>query len=89
MDLTVSLTLNGTQAQVAAVEGAASVSVRKAQRIENFNILEGAGDSTAEAAAKTGTGATVSDNRSVPLSDPGDPCQRRGREHPCAADCGR
>lgn len=52
MDLTVSLTLNGTQAQVAAVEGAASVSVRKAQRIENFNILEGAGDSTAEAAGQ-------------------------------------
>lgn len=66
MDLTVSLTLNGTQAQVAAVEGAASVSVRKAQRIENFNILEGAGDSTAEAAAKTGTGATVSDNGQYP-----------------------
>ena len=65
-DLTVSMTLNGTQARVAAVEGAATVSVRKAQRIESVNILEGAGDSTSAAAAKTGTGATVSDNGQYP-----------------------
>lgn len=65
-DLTVSLTLNGTQAQVAAVEGAATVSVRKAQPIETVTILEGVGDSTADAAAKTGAGATVSGNGQYP-----------------------
>ena len=65
-DLTVSLTLSGTQAQVASVEGASAVSVRKAQPIETVTILEGVGDSTADAAAKTGAGATVSGNGQYP-----------------------
>jgi hypothetical protein len=69
-DLSVGLTLSGSgsnlQAQVAAVDGASSVSVRDAKRIKNFTVREGAGDSTSAAALKNGSGATVSENGQYP-----------------------
>ena len=65
MDLTVDLTLDGGKATVSGAQGAA-VSIRSAEAIQDFVVLEGAGDGTGSATAKTDSGATVSDNGQYP-----------------------
>ncbi|MGI6028855.1 MAG: S-layer homology domain-containing protein [Candidatus Heteroscillospira sp.] len=65
MDLTVDLTLDGGKATVSGAQ-ADAVSIRSAEKIQNFAVLEGAGDGTGGAAEKTDSGSTVSDNGQYP-----------------------
>lgn len=60
------LEVNAATASVSAINLGDTVSIYEAKALENMNILEGSGDSTAEAVTKAGAGITTSENGEFP-----------------------
>lgn len=60
------LKVNAATASVSAINPGDTVSIYEAKALNNMNILEGSGDSTAEAVVKAGAGITTSGNGEFP-----------------------